>query len=101
MVTDVAPPGPASPPTPEDELAAKLRGFGPVGILAILVVLAGNLLFAPLSALLALGWAQWSRTPWRELGFKRPRSWLGGAALGVALGVTLKFVMKAIVMPLL
>jgi membrane protease YdiL (CAAX protease family) len=101
MATDVAPPGPARPQTPEDELAAKLRGFGPIGILAILVVLAGNFLFPPLSALLALGWAQWSRTPWRELGFKRPPSWFGGAALGVALGVTLKLVMKAIVMPLL
>ena len=43
--------------------AAELRGFGPIGILAILVILAGNFLFSPLSAILVLAWVGLSRTP--------------------------------------
>jgi hypothetical protein len=44
----------------EPRLAAALRGHGLVGIAAMLVVLLGNGLFAPLSALLALAWARLS-----------------------------------------
>jgi membrane protease YdiL (CAAX protease family) len=78
-----------------------LRGFGPVGIAAILVVLAGNFLFLPLSALLVLAWAQASETPWSEIGFVRPRSWLRSVAIGLVFGALFKLVMKAVVMPLL
>ena len=85
----------------EDRLAARLRGFGPVGALALLVILAGNLLFVPLSGLLVLAWAWQSGTPWHELGFVRPVHWPRTVAIGVAFGVALKLVMKAIVMPLL
>jgi uncharacterized protein len=98
---------PLTPPveTPEraadDPVAAELRGFGPLGILAILVILTGNALFRPLSALLVLAWAWRSRTPWREIGFARPRSWARTAATGIALGVSLKLMMKAVLMPLL
>ncbi|MEY2558046.1 MAG: protease family protein [Verrucomicrobiota bacterium] len=84
-----------------DPLAERLRGFGLLGILAILVILAGNFLFAPLSALLVLWWVQLSRTPWREIGYVRPRSWIGSVATGIVFGCVFKFVMKAIVMPLL
>jgi CAAX protease family protein len=94
-----AEPGPAR--AADERFAAELRGFGPVGILAIVVILAGNLLFLPLSGLLVLAWAAWSRTPWREIGYVRPRSWAGGLAVGVAFGVAFKLVMKAVVMPLL
>lgn len=88
--------------SPIDEpVAARLRGFGPLGILAILLILAGNELFYPLSAILALGWAWLSRTPWHDLGFVRPRSWPWLIAAGIFLGVGLKLVMKSIVMPLL
>jgi hypothetical protein len=31
----------------DDGVAERLRGFGPLGILAILVILAGNFLFLP------------------------------------------------------
>ncbi len=82
-------------------LATRLRGFGPVGILSWLVILLGNGLFAPLSALLVLAWARWSETPWRELGFVRPRSWLRTVATGVVAGVALKLFMKSVAMPLL
>ncbi len=85
----------------DDRLAASLRGFGPLGILAILLILAGNLVAPPLSAVLALVWARWSRTPWREIGFVRPRSWMATAAVGITFGITFKFLMKTIVMPLL
>lgn len=82
-------------------MATRLRGFGPVGILAILVVLAGNFLFLPLSAILVLVWARLSGTQWRELGYVRPQSWVRTIAIGIVFGVALKLVMKAIVMPLL
>jgi len=85
----------------DDPVAAALRGFGPLGILAILVILAGNLILAPLSAVLVLLWAKRSRTPWREIGYVRPRSWIGGLVVGIVVGVVLKLLLKAIVMPLL
>ena len=88
-------------PPADDRVAAALRGFGPLGLLAILVILAGNGIVAPLSAILVLLWAQRSHTPWREIGYVRPRSWARSLAVGVALGIALKFLMKAVVMPLL
>lgn len=88
--------------TPEDDRwAAALRGFGPIGLLAIVMVLAGNLLLPPLSAVLAVLWAWRSRTPWREIGYVRPRSWPRTVLLGVLFGVVLKLVMKSVIMPLL
>lgn len=90
----------ALPPL-DDRLAEDLRGFGPLGILAILVILSGNFLFAPLSAILALVWAWRSHTPWRELGFVRPESWVRTATIGIVFGVFLKFLVKMVLMPLL
>ena len=85
----------------DDPLAAELRGFGPLGILAILIILAGNFLFQPLSAILVLLWVRLSRTPWSEIGYIRPRSWIRTTAIGIVFGVAFKLVMKIIVMPLL
>ena len=85
----------------DDRLAARLRGFGLLGILAMLVILGGNTLFVPLSGLLVLLWAWISKTPWRDLGLARPRSWPRTIAIGIVFGVALKFAMKSIVMPLL
>jgi len=87
--------------TAADGLAARLRGFGPIGILAILIILAGNFIIAPLSAILVLIWTKISQTPWREIGYVRPRSWPKTIVTGIVVGVTLKFIMKALVMPLL
>jgi membrane protease YdiL (CAAX protease family) len=86
--------------TPRDRFAAQLRGFGPVGILAVLVIAAGQIV-PPLSALLVLVWTKVSRTPLHEIGYVRPKSWVGSLVGGIAFGITFKFVMKAIVMPLL
>ncbi len=86
--------------TADDAFARDLRGFGLVGILAILAILAGNGLFQPLSAILVLVWAWRSHTPWREIGYVRPISWVRTIAIGIAFGIAFKLVMKAIVMPL-
>ena len=83
------------------DFATRLRGFGLVGIVAMLVILGGNVLFVPLSGILVLIWAWISKTPWRDLGLAPPSSWAGTIATGVVLGVALKFGMKSIVMPLL
>ena len=85
----------------EDAFARQLRGFGPVGILAAFVIMAGNLLFTPLSAILVLVWRWRSHTPWRDIGYVRPRSWIGGLLAGIAFGVLFKLLMKSVVMPLL
>lgn len=85
----------------DDPLAARLRGFGPLGILAILIILAGNFLFLPLSAILVLVWAWLSRTPWPEIGYVRPASWVHTVIIGIVFGAAFKLMMKALVMPLL
>ena len=91
----------ASASLPNDTLAARLRSFSPLGILAILIILAGNFVITPLSAVLVLVWTKISNTPWREIGYVRPRSWAKTIVIGIILGVALKFTMKALVMPLL
>jgi hypothetical protein len=83
-----------------DDFACRLRGFGPIGLLAILAIFAGNVVVIPLSAVLVLVWARLSGTPWPALGFARPASWTRVMAIGIPVGVLLKLVMKALVMPL-
>lgn len=83
----------------EERWAARLRGFGPVGILAMLVIPFAGTAF--IGAILVLLWVRFSRTPWSAIGYVRPNSWIGTAASGVAVGVAFKFLMKTIVMPLL
>jgi membrane protease YdiL (CAAX protease family) len=85
----------------DDPLATRLRGFGPIGIAAFLVIIAGNLLFVPLSAMLVFAWAWRSRTPWHEIGYVRSRSWPRTIAIAASLGAAFKLLMKAVVMPLL
>jgi CAAX protease family protein len=86
---------------PGNQLSVQLRGFGPVGLLAIILILLGNFIFIPLSAVLVLWWRHLSRTSWCALGFVRPRSWWRTIAVGILFGALLKFTMKAVVMPLL
>lgn len=83
----------------DDPVAAGLRGFGPLGLLAILAIVLASLI-QPLSAVLVLVWAWRSHTPWSEIGYVRPRSWLRTLAAGVVFGCAFKLLMKAIVMPL-
>src|SRR5438270_9590109 len=105
-------PGKSLPPAPEARAAStgdgfrrELRAFGPVGILASLIILlTGNVLLGsvmlPVGGLLAVLWTRLSQTPWNAIGYVRPKSWIGAAVIGLALGVALKFTMKAVVMPL-
>src|SRR5688572_7782083 len=93
---------------PEDvTIREQLRGFGVVGLLAIVVIVltgtvyVGNMVAVPVGAALVFVWAKLSDTPWRAIGFVRPRSWIVTVVAGVAFGVALKLVMKALVMPLL
>ena len=81
-LSDTPAPPRESAPASGDRFAAGLRGFGPPGILATLVILGGAALTPPLAAVLVLVWARLSRTPWREIGFVRPRSWIGGLRRG-------------------
>jgi membrane protease YdiL (CAAX protease family) len=85
----------------DDHFAAQLRGFGPVGIIAILAILFGNAVFISFSAVLVLVWMRLSRTPWREIGYVRPRNWIVTVAGGAVFGIALKLLLKTIVMPLL
>ncbi|HEX5432911.1 MAG TPA: CPBP family intramembrane glutamic endopeptidase [Candidatus Angelobacter sp.] len=88
-------------PEAGDALARELRGFGPLGLLAILIILAGNIVVPPMSAVLALIWARRSHTPWREIGYVRPKNWVATVAIGLAFGIVFKLVLKSAVMPLL
>ena len=82
-------------------LAARLRGFGPAGLLAIAAILAADVIGKPMSAVAVLLWARASDTPLRELGFTPPRSWARSIPVAIAIGIALKLLMKAVVMPLL
>lgn len=89
----------------DDRFAAALRGFGPLGIVAILSIVltgyvtVGDMPVLPVGATLVLVWVRLSRTPWREIGYVRPRSWILTVAGGIAFGIAFKLLMKAIVMP--
>ncbi|MGE5246566.1 MAG: lysostaphin resistance A-like protein [Betaproteobacteria bacterium] len=83
------------------DTAHRLRELGPLGVLAFLVIVAGSLAGPVAGAFLVLVWAQLSDTPLRALGFAAPRSWPATAAAGAALGIGLKLVLKALVMPML
>jgi membrane protease YdiL (CAAX protease family) len=92
--------------TGDDGFAASLRGFGPLGIVAVAAILLGGNIVAgnivmPVGAALVLLWARLSRTPWSEIGFVRPPNWFATLATGIAFGAAFKLVMKVIVMPLL
>ena len=92
---------PATTRTTAPDLAAQLCGFGPLGILAIVIVLTAALGGPLVTTPVILLWAWLSRTPAEALGFARPRSWPRTIAVGVTAGVLLKLFAKAIVMPLL
>lgn len=86
----------------DDAFSLALRGFGPLGILSILVILfIGNNHVVPVAGLLVLAWAWRSRTPWSDIGYVRPRNWIVTLVVGIVFGIFFKLLMKAIVMPLL
>ncbi|HET9402267.1 MAG TPA: type II CAAX endopeptidase family protein [Candidatus Acidoferrales bacterium] len=108
---DTAPSSRTAAPPPQqspqhDAFAQSLRSFGPIGIFAILLIaLSGNFyligIVVPVGAILVLLWVVLSHTPWREIGYVRPKNWPLTIASGIVFGSALKFTMKALVMPLL
>src|SRR4030095_4938537 len=92
--------------TTGNDFSTSLRGWGIVGILfTITVVLIGNVTLAnmimlPVGAVLVLIWVEITETPWREIGYVKPKSWIAVVVIGLILGITFKLLMKAIVMPL-
>ena len=92
-------------PPPDNSFATELRGFGPIGILAIIVILfSGNVfvgnIVLPVGGILVLLWVQLSDTPYSKIGYSRPKSWIVTLLVGLVFGIAFKFFMKAIVMPL-
>jgi membrane protease YdiL (CAAX protease family) len=93
-------------PSARERLAEELRGFGPLGIVAILaIILTGNiildnLIVLPIGAVLVLVWVWLSHTPWHEIGYVPSRNWTATVAGGIAFGISFKLLMKAVVMPL-
>src|SRR5476651_2269112 len=84
----------------DDGFAAGLRSFGPTGIIAIVIILfSGNININkyafPLGAILVLSWVKLSRTPWSDIGFGKPRSWIATVATGIVFGIAFKLFMKA------
>ena len=93
------------PHSRQDDFSKQLSGFGPVGIIAALIILftgnivLPNLVVLPIGALLVLIWAKLSQTPWREIGYGKPRNIFLTVAGGIIFGIAFKFFMKAILMP--
>jgi uncharacterized protein len=85
----------------DNRFAAGLRGFGPLGIAAILIILAGVMVSPLVAGALILLWVWLSKTPWRDIGIVRPKSWAATIIFAVLFGVAFKFLMKAVVMPYL
>jgi len=85
----------------QGDFAAKLRGMGPVGIAAALIIVGANLVIAPVGAVLALAWAWLAKVPWADIGFRAPRSWSVTLIGGILGGIVFKLLMKSLVMPLL
>jgi hypothetical protein len=71
-----------------------------MGVAGIVAIIAAGTLTPLGGAVLALAWARWKHIPWRDFGLAAPRSWIVTIALGVGLGVALKLLLKAVVMPL-
>jgi len=93
-------PNPPGPPEGHPVEVAP-RGLGLSDVLSFALVLAASLVTAGLGAVVVLAWAYASRTPWRALGFVRPRNWALTVLWGVAVGIAFKLVMKSVVMPLI
>jgi membrane protease YdiL (CAAX protease family) len=85
-----------------DRVKQALRGGGWVGFLVLIVILGITYLFGPrVSAPVVLLWAWWTGLPWRDLGFRRPKSWTLVIVGGIVAGAAAKLLMKAVVMRLL
>jgi membrane protease YdiL (CAAX protease family) len=91
---------PSSPET--NRVKAALRGGGWVGFLVLIFILAVTYCFGPpVGGPVVLLWAWWTGLPWRDLGFRRPKSWALLITGGIIAGVVEKLFSKTVMMPLL
>jgi membrane protease YdiL (CAAX protease family) len=58
-------------------------------------------MIALLGAIVVVFWVHTTHRPWSDIGYTQPKSWTLTVAGGIAIGVALKFLLKAVVMPLL
>ncbi len=80
-----------------DSFGSALRARGPASLAATaIILLAGNVL----GAAAVFAWAWRSGTPIRDLGFRPEPRWIRTVVWGTLIGVMLKLVLKAVVMPL-
>jgi membrane protease YdiL (CAAX protease family) len=90
----------------QDDFASDLHGFGPLGIISLLlIVISGNvilpgMILIPVGAILTLLWVHLTNTPWQNIGFIIPGSWSFTLVVGLLVGTILKFITKAIILPL-
>jgi membrane protease YdiL (CAAX protease family) len=90
----------------DDRFAAGLRGFGPLGILAILVILLtgnivlGTMIVLPIGGLLVCLWVRLSHTSWSAIGYVRPGNWIVTLVGGFVFGIAFKLIVKVLMMPL-
>jgi membrane protease YdiL (CAAX protease family) len=82
-------------------LAAKLRGYGPIGLAAIAIIVLATIYIELLPPVLVLLWAWAAKVPREEIGFAKPRSWAVTITGGLVVGVLLKLILKALLLPLL
>lgn len=101
MSAPIPEPVPRNPLPAVRDMRTALHGFGPAGLLALVVILAAGALSPLIGAIAVIAWVVASRTPWRAIGYVRPRSWLLTLAGGIALGIAFKLMMKTLVMPML
>jgi membrane protease YdiL (CAAX protease family) len=85
----------------QKNLAARLRGFGLMGLLGIAIIVSGVLVNGLVAATLVVLRVVLSKTPWRDIGYVRPINYAATIAGGVVFGAVLKLLLKAVVMPLL
>ena len=90
-----------------NRLATQLRSFGFVGIAVFLLILALAFAHLPLdletaaATIAILVWTRVSHTPLRDIGLARPARWPRVLLIGILLGIAIKLVEKALILPLL
>lgn len=87
--------------TIDERVAARLKGFGALGIVAFVLIVVAALAAPFIAAIFILIWAWLSYTPVAEIGLKRPKSWVSAILIGAICGVALKLVLKSVVLPYL
>lgn len=87
--------------TIDQRVAASLKGFGVLGVVAFVLIVTAALAAPFIAATVILIWAWLSYTPVAEIGLKRPKSWVSAILIGAICGVALKLVLKSVVLPYL